>query len=127
MSYEVKLSKINGKGLFALKRFSAGETVLVWDKSKKIARQNLASLPEEDRKYLHPLNKDFFIIVQPPERFVNHSCNNNTEFRNFTDVAARDIEIGEEITSNYEKDGAGQFFICNCGAEICRREIGKIA
>ena len=61
-------------------------------------------------------------ILQPPERFVNHSCNNNTIVRNLCDVAVRDIQVGEEITSDYSSSDSGnQSFLCACGAPNCRK------
>jgi SET domain-containing protein len=41
------------------------------------------------------------VVMQIPERYVNHSDNPNTEVIDDTDVALKDINIGEEITSNY--------------------------
>ncbi|HEV8368743.1 MAG TPA: SET domain-containing protein-lysine N-methyltransferase [Pyrinomonadaceae bacterium] len=121
---EARQSGIQGRGLFALRTFEPGDVVLRWDTTHTMPRDKVLSLSEEERRYTHPLDEQRSMIVQPPERFVNHSCSNNTEVRNFCDVAIRRIEVGEEITSDYGSDGSGMSFKCQCGSENCRGMIG---
>ena len=121
---EVRDSGIHGKGLYALRAFNAGEIVLRWDLSHTIPNEMLVSLADDERRYTHPLDETRTLIVGPPERFVNHSCRNNTEVRDYCDVAIRQIGIGEEITSDYGTDGSGVQFDCLCGNENCRGRIG---
>ena len=120
----VRESGIQGRGLYALREFNAGEIVLRWDLSHTIPHEQVDSLTEAERRYTHPLDDKRTLIVQPPERFVNHSCRNNTEVRDFCDVALRRIEVGEEITSDYGSDGSGVRFDCLCGSDNCRGRIG---
>ena len=120
----VRESGIQGRGLYALREFNAGEIVLRWDLSHTIPNEQVVSLTEAERRYTHPLDDNRTLIVQPPERFVNHSCRNNTEVRDFCDVALRRIEVGEEITSDYGSDGSGVRFDCLCGSDNCRGRIG---
>jgi len=122
---EVRKSTIHGLGLYARRAFRAGEIVLRWNLSRLISKNELASLPEHERRYTHPFDAERILIVQPPERYVNHSCANNTVVRDFCDVAVRPIEAGEEITSDYSTDESGSKFTCSCGAENCRRTVGK--
>src|SRR5690348_16711111 len=103
---EVRESAIQGRGLYAKRVFNPGEIVLRWDLAHTIPREELATLSEEERRYTHPLNEQQTLIVQAPERFVNHSCDGNTEVREFCDVAVRRIQVGEEITSDYGSVGA---------------------
>ncbi|PIP76091.1 hypothetical protein CO134_00330 [Candidatus Kuenenbacteria bacterium CG_4_9_14_3_um_filter_39_14] len=66
----------------------------------------------------------FFLFIQnPPERYINHSCNPNTEVIDNCDMAIRDIKKGEEITSDYSKDNAVIHFRCNCGSKNCKKSI----
>lgn len=125
MSVEIRRSGIDGRGVFALRPFNAGEVVLRWDISKRVPRGEASALPDAEKNYLHPYDEESFVVVQPPERYVNHSCENNTWVRDFCDVAVRDISAGEEITSDYELDGAGLKFECRCGSAKCRGSIGK--
>jgi len=120
---EVRASCIHGRGVFALRAFKAGEVVLRWDVSQTLPREGVASLPEQERVYTHPFDAERVILVRPPERYVNHSCDSNTVVRGFCDVAVRDIAAGEEVTSDYSLDGSGASFACACGAEGCRGSV----
>ncbi len=120
MDVVVKQSGIHGRGVYALRAFRIGEIVLAWDTSKRVSARNAASMSGSDSFYLHPYDPATWFVVQSPECFVNHSCGNNTEARGFADVAVRNIATSEEITSNYETDGAGLSFVCHCGSPGCR-------
>ena len=120
---EVRASRIHGRGLFALKAFKPGDIVLRWDTSHLISKKDFAMLSSAEQHYTHPFDEERLIVVQPPARFVNHSCNNNTEVRDFCDVAICEIAPGEEITSSYSSDGSGSAFACSCGAENCRGSV----
>ena len=117
---EIRPSSIHGNGLFALRSFERGEVVLRWNLSLTIPNEEVASLTVEEQRYLHPLDQHRSVVVQRPERFVNHSCDNNTVVREFCDVAIRTIEPGQEITSDYSSDGSGASFNCSCGSKDCR-------
>lgn len=121
---EVRPSGIHGHGLYAIRDFRSGEVVLRWDVSHKISNDTLKLLSEDERRYVHPFSDDESIIVQPPERFVNHSCDNNTVVVNFSDVAIRSITKDAEITSDYGSDGSGSSFKCSCGSANCRGTVG---
>ena len=121
---EVRQSKIQGRGLYALRAFAPGEVLLRWDLSKTISREQLGSLSPDELRYTHRLDNGRVLIVQPPERYVNHSCNSNTEVRDFCDVAVVPIKCGDEITSDYGSDGASVSFECQCGSANCRGFIG---
>ena len=116
---EIRPSTISGRGVFARRRFRKGETVLKWDVSRKIRRDRIDSLSAEEHHFVNPFDDDFFLLVGEPERYVNHSCANNTRVEQFTDVAVRDILPGEEITSDYRSGGAIVDFVCRCGAPHC--------
>jgi uncharacterized protein len=121
---EVGRSPIHGLGVYARRAFEAGEVVLRWDTSRRLTAEELAALPEAERRYTHPFDARATLVVQPPERYVNHSCENNTVVRDFCDVAVRRILAGEEVTSDYSADGSGSAFVCRCGAEGCRGVVG---
>ena len=87
MSVGIRRSGIDGQGVFALRPFNAGEVVLRWDVSRRVPRGEVSGLPDIEKKYLHPYDADSLVVVQPPERYVNHSCENNTEVRDFSDIS----------------------------------------
>ena len=120
----VKESGIEGKGVFANRDFKKGEIVLKWDTSNILTVEQARKVPEEQKKYLSPHGTDKFLFQQPPERYINHSCDPNTRVVDNQDIAIREIKKGEEITSDYM-----EFFIpvkglkCKCGAKNCRGVI----
>jgi SET domain-containing protein len=119
----VKESKIHGKGVFAARDFKKGESITKWDTSRTMTKEELQNASKEDKRYITVMNGKT-VVMQEPERYVNHSCNPNTIIKNFSDVARRDIKTGEEITGNYLEEGSLEVpFVCNCGSDNCRGKI----
>jgi hypothetical protein len=59
-------------------------------------------------------------------RFGNHSCNPNLWWLDSLTLGARrDIEVGEEVTTDYATSTAvpGFRMTCSCGSENCRHVI----
>ncbi|MCX6763456.1 MAG: hypothetical protein NTZ97_01850 [Candidatus Moranbacteria bacterium] len=119
----VKKSKIHGKGVFAAKDFKEGETVLAW-KPKRISEGQLSKLPKEQKKYI-AFSNGWYFLMQPPEKYVNYSCEANTLMGKKCDIAKRNIRQGEEITSDY-KDSIFDNFKCNCGSKDCKNKKRKL-
>lgn len=118
----VKKSKINKKGVFAARDFKKGEVVLKW-KPKALKKSEAEKLKDSQKHYLHKTSNNKYYLIQPPERFVNHSCEANTQVKNSScDVAIRDIKKSEEITSCYGKDALA-LFVCKCGSKNCKNVI----
>ena len=62
------------------------------------------------------------ILMKPPARFVNHSCNPNARGSDRHDIAIRVIEAGEEVTVDYVAEHVpGLRLECHCKAPNCRR------
>jgi hypothetical protein len=66
------------------------------------------------------------VVMQPPERFINHRCDPNTFVRTVAGaryvVALREIRPGDEITYDYCVNGDGDTeWDCSCGSSCCRR------
>ena len=121
----VKKSNIHGKGAFAARDFKKGEIVLRWDRSHMLTKKEAENFPKNLKKYVN-YHKGAYLVMQSPERFVNHSCNPNTKVKDFGDIAIRDIKKGEQITSDYAVDASLDFEMkCNCGSKDCRRTITK--
>jgi SET domain-containing protein len=116
----VKKSKIHGNGVFAARDFKKGEIVLRWN-PKYLPLSEKDNFSETEKQYIYIL-EDKIRVMQEPEKFVNHSCDNNTYVANECDVALQDIKEGEEITANYDNDGITEFE-CKCGTSKCRNVI----
>lgn len=120
MDIVVKKSAIHGKGVFANRDFKKGEIVLRWDTSHRLTKEQAEKLRKAGDPNIAFLN-GVYLLVQEPERYVNHSCEANTSAKNFSDVAIRDIRKGEEITADYSQEGApGMNMECHCGSRNCR-------
>lgn len=113
----IKKSKISGKGVFAKRNFSKGEIILKW-KPKLIKKSEIEKLSKRNRTFIQKIGKNSY-LMQAPERYVNHSCDPNTIAKNKSDIAARNIKRGEEITSDYSGQGA-KSFKCECGGRTCK-------
>ncbi len=117
----VKKSKIDKEGVFAARDFKKGDMVLKWN-PKVIKKSEADKLRASQKYYLYPAGKNKYFLMQPPEKFANHSCEPNTRVKNRGDVAIKNIKKGEEITSDYRKSGQVSF-LCKCGSKNCRRMI----
>ena len=115
-------SRIDNKGVFVTRDFKKGEIVLSWN-PKPLGKTKFDDLTSEQKHDFYEKNGECF-LMQPPERFVNHSCEANTRVGDFCDVAIKDIKAGEEVTSDYG-DNYRVPFVCRCGSKNCRKNIGK--
>ena len=116
----VKKSRISGIGVFAGRDYKEGEIVLKWDTSYILSKEEFNKMSREEKRHITFLNKKY-VFMQPPERYVNHSCNPNTIGKDFCDIANRDIKKGEEITSDYsDYADEGLSFECNCKGKNCK-------
>lgn len=119
----VKKSKIEGKGVFAECDFRKGEVVLRWDTSRVLTEKEAGEIVDKEKKYVSFL-EDKCVLMQSPEKYVNHSCEPNTAERNLCDVARRDIKKGEEITIGYgDKNPSNVGKECCCGSRKCKKVI----
>ncbi|OGM11417.1 hypothetical protein A2Z22_00870 [Candidatus Woesebacteria bacterium RBG_16_34_12] len=121
---KVKTSKIQGKGVYATKGFKTGDIVLEIDDSRVV----------DDESQLSEYQKGFeadwlasgkIVLMQSPEKFINHSCNSSTYVKTINGIrkviAMRSIKKGEEITYDYSINGYNDgTFNCNCGSLNCR-------
>lgn len=117
-------SSIQGTGVFANQDFSEGAEILTIDDSHLVT--NESELSKEDLEY----NADYFdgkiIIMQEPERCINHSCDPNSYVKTIKGVrkviALKPIHKDQEITFDYAVNGDNDgTFPCHCGAARCRK------
>ncbi len=107
-------SRIHGIGLFAGQRIARG--TVVWRLDPRIdvelAERDIEALapPARDqvRKYTYlDLVRGTYVLCGDDARFFNHddhpNCHDYPDADGGTTVAARDIEEGEELTSDYAR------------------------
>ncbi len=124
----VKISPIDGRGLFAVDPFEPGEIVCV--KGGYIFTRaewgTIALGPAEIQ-----IAADLFIGPRRLEEreggmiFSNHSCDPNIGIRGqIVFVALRAIEAGEELTHDWATTDDDDYTLtCRCGAACCRGVI----
>ncbi len=102
-------SKIHGIGVFAEELIKQGQTVWVFDArvDARVDFSDLPTFPPPMRAFLRKYGYDemyegrrTIVLCGDHARHVNHADEPNL-LDGETDVAARDIEPGEEITCNY--------------------------
>jgi uncharacterized protein len=142
--FQVRTSGVHGKGVFALRRIKAGETIIEY-------RGERISWPEALERHPHDPNDpnhtfyfslgDGSIVIDAKvrgnaARWINHACDPNCEADEDDDTgrvwikALRDLKAGEELFYDYglviderytpkvKKD-----YECRCGAPGCRRTM----
>jgi uncharacterized protein len=121
----VQHSPIHGRGVFAARRIEPGE-VIIEGCREALSDEAIESLSTEERAFLSVIDGRT-ILMTPPARFVNHSCNPNARGTDRHDVAVRVIEAGEEVTVDYFAEQVpGLRLECNCGAPNCRGLIVEV-
>jgi hypothetical protein len=119
-------SAVQGTGAFATIAFETGAHILTIDDSR-IVDDAHPLRPELDENEWHCdyLADGRVVLMQPPERYINHSCDPNTYVKTIDGlrvvIARRPILPGEEITCDYAVNGEGGVpWDCHCGAPRCR-------
>ena len=127
MGVEVRSSGIEGLGVYATGPFPKGAVVQVIDDSRIV--DDLHPLnPGEDTRHCDYLEGGKVVLMQPPERHINHSCDPNTYVKTSHGrrlvIALRDIQPGEDVTYDYcINSGGDTVWTCRCGAVRCRHQI----
>jgi hypothetical protein len=119
-------SPIQGLGVFSAISISAGEIVLRIDDSRVVTDADpLDAKWGEIEHHCDYLAGGKVVLMQPPERFINHRCDPNTYIKTTAGdryvVALSEIRPGDEITYDYCINGDGDTeWVCNCGSPACR-------
>jgi len=122
---EVRKSKIQGTGVYALMDFKVGEIILDIDDSNVVT--DPSKLSDEDNAFnCDYLDNGKVILMQDPERCINHSCDPSTYVKTIDGVrkviAKKNISKGDEITFDYSINGDNEgTFPCRCGSDKCRK------
>jgi uncharacterized protein len=122
----VKVSDIEGRGLFAARAFARGETITQIRHDRVVEAGQ--PFPDDfvDKFYwVDNLPGGRWLLMNEPERYINASCD-PTAYTKFIDgdcfvIAKRDLRAGEEITTDYlicSYDD--EPFDCACGTARCR-------
>ncbi|UGQ47213.1 SET domain-containing protein [Massilia endophytica] len=135
--YEVRISPVHGRGVFARRKIAAGKRIIEYT-GERIDWDETCRRAEEKGG---PINHTFFFTLSNgmlidggangnEARFINHSCEPNCEAVEEDDRvyihALRPIEKGEELNYNYgliyeerHTPAVKKAFACYCGAPSC--------
>src|SRR5438270_7878299 len=123
-------SEISGRGLFAVAPIGRGEIVAVKG-GHIVDKAKLAALPARLQNSEIQIAEGLHLVAltdeeyEPVMLFINHSCEPNVGFAgNIVLVAMRDIDTGEELTTDYAMfDTSADEMTCRCGDQTCRGTI----
>jgi hypothetical protein len=113
--------------VFAVTAIAKGEVILHIDDSIVVRRDDpvLSKLIGGEPDPCDYLPDGTIILMQEPERYINHSCDPNVYIYTLDKdrfvVGMRDIAGGEELTFDYAIDVVGGDWLdCLCGSPKCR-------
>jgi uncharacterized protein len=123
-------SGIAGRGLFAVTDIAAGEVVAVKG-GHIVETATLTALPEQLQNSDIQIAENLHLVAltddeyEPVMLFINHSCEPNVGFAgNVVLVAMRNIDTGEELTTDYALfDTPTEPMTCACNTPSCRKLI----
>ncbi len=124
-------SAIEGRGLVAVAPIAQDELVAIKG-GHIVDTATLRSLPGRLANSDVQIADGFHLVAlegaeyEPVMLFINHSCEPNVGFAgNIVLVAMRDIDAGEELTTDYALfDDHDAEMECRCGTASCRGTIG---
>lgn len=133
--YVVRSSRIHGRGVFATRYIRKGTRIVEYI-GERISNKEADSRYDDDKMQRH--HTFLFTLDEKTcidgaiaagggdASFINHSCDPNCALSgNVILIAARDIEVGEEVTYDYATTDGSDYdeFECSCGAASCRGKV----
>lgn len=93
-----------GRGVYANRAFKKGEVVKHYS-IKALSPEEARDLSESDKDPVHTRNGVTYLYGEP-DRYTNHSDTPNTvqDFEHNCDVALRNIQAGEMITTDSSRE-----------------------
>ncbi|QJB58279.1 SET domain-containing protein [Pseudodesulfovibrio sp. zrk46] len=118
-----------GLGVFATGFIPKGTIVVVRDRFDTcLSQEEFCNLEEPARScmetYLYHDKHGNLILSWDHARFMNHSCNSNTMMTDYgLEIAIKDIEPGEEVTTEYGLLNIQDPYELCCQCCDCREEL----
>src|SRR5262245_7573166 len=123
----VRESRIRGLGVFAERKYAAGEVIL-WIDDSRVVDDDHPRAPGESAEHCDYLAGGTVVLMQEPERHINSSCDPSAYVKTIRGkrcvVARKALRAGDEVTYDYIIDcHGGQVWKCRCGSLRCRGTI----
>jgi len=118
-----------GNGVFATNLIKKGTIVVIRDKFDIILSQEEYNLLQEPLReamytYIYIDKHSDFVLSWDHARFMNHSCESNTMMTDYGfEIAVKDIEQGEEITTEYGLLNVQEPYELYCECTNCRNHL----
>lgn len=118
-----------GMGVFATRHIPRGTIVVVRDKYDIcMPREEFEQLPDAMRatmeNHMYHDKCGNLVLSWDHARFMNHNCHCNTMMTDYNvEIAVRDIEPGEELTTEYGLLNIQEPYGIACGCECCREAL----
>ena len=139
--FEIRKSRIQGRGAFATRRIRPGQRIIEYT-GEPISPDEGDRRYEEDamgrhHTFLFTLDDDTVVdgkVGGNESRFINHSCDPNCEAiiegKHIWIYAKKNIQPGAELTYDYQYERRPdhtkedeEFYKCQCGTAKCRGTI----
>lgn len=118
-----------GNGVFAAKLIPNGTIVVVKDRfDVTIPREEFLGLPEplksQVETYLYHDRSGNMVLGWDHAKYMNHNCDSNTKLTAYDiEIAVRDIQPGEEVTTEYGLLNIQEPYAIHCCCENCRQHL----
>lgn len=114
----------HGKGVFVLHPVAPGERILTF-RGKPLDFAGTLAKGDREGDALQ-IGVDAYLDLDPPGRFVNHSCEPNAGVRDRVQlISLRELAAGEEVRFDYSTTMSENHWTmeCSCGSSRCRRLV----
>lgn len=118
-----------GIGVFATSFIPKGTIVVIRDRFDTCLTPEEFSLLDEPMRsfmetYLYHDKCGNLILSWDHARYMNHSCQSNTMITDYgLEIAVKDIEAGDEITTEYGLLNIQEPYALLCNCDCCRHEL----
>lgn len=118
---EVRPAGMKGLGVYARRRFNAGDFIFRRRHGRVLPSVDIPSLSEDERQHLCELDFHSVAVLLPPGCYLNHSCAPNAMRSGVKVFAWHDIAAGDEITIDYRLNAHDDANVwpCLCEAPTC--------
>lgn len=128
---EVAESSIHGSGVFTRCNIEKGKVVIIWGGEVVTVEEFLSGKGLSHTNVA--IDENLYLVSSSYETtgvddYLNHSCDPNPWLADeFTLIAKRNIEAGEELTMDYAIELLDENYVmnksCGCKAQNCRKVI----
>lgn len=123
------VSPLLGNGVFATRDIPCGTVVVVRDEFDIcLPYGEFRKLPDMVREsmetHVYHDKNGMLVLSWDHARFMNHSCSSNTMMTDYgLEIAIRDIQAGEQITTEYGLLNVQESYEIHCGCDGCRKRL----